>query len=71
MCSKSLAGTLVALLLVTGAAAASAQEVTPAERDRALQYWNLQRRMFCKRRKAFLKSNGTSSPRRTAGPWRR
>jgi hypothetical protein len=38
MCSKSLAGTLVALLLVTGAAAASAQEVTPAERDRALQY---------------------------------
>jgi DinB superfamily len=38
MCSKSLAGTLVALLLVTGAAATSAQEVTPAERDRALQY---------------------------------
>jgi len=38
MCSKSLAGTLVALLLVTGAAAASAQEVTLAERDRALQY---------------------------------
>src|SRR5258708_4899566 len=38
MCSKSLAGTLVALLLVTGAAPASAQEVTPAERDRALQY---------------------------------
>ena len=38
MCNKSLTGTLVALLLVTGAAAASAQEVTPAERDRALQY---------------------------------
>jgi hypothetical protein len=38
MRNKSLAGTLVALLLVTGAAAASAQEVTSAETDRALQY---------------------------------
>jgi hypothetical protein len=38
MRTKSLAGTLVALLLVTGATAASAQEVTQAEKDRALQY---------------------------------
>ncbi len=38
MRNKSLTGTLVALLLVTGAAAASAQEVTSAETDRALQY---------------------------------
>src|SRR3984893_3711440 len=38
MCNKSLTGTLVALLLVAGAGAASAQEVTPADRDRALQY---------------------------------
>jgi len=38
MRNKSLVWTLVALLLVTGAAAASAQEVTSAERDRALQY---------------------------------
>jgi hypothetical protein len=38
MGNKSLAGALVALLLVTGAAATSAQEVKPAERDRALQY---------------------------------
>jgi uncharacterized damage-inducible protein DinB len=38
VCNKSLTGTLVALVLVTGATAASAQEVTPAERDRALQY---------------------------------
>jgi hypothetical protein len=38
MRNKSLAGRLVALLLVTGAAAASAQEVTSVERDRALQY---------------------------------
>jgi hypothetical protein len=38
MRNKSLVGTLVALLLVTGAAAASTQEVTSAERDRALQY---------------------------------
>lgn len=35
---KFLTQTLVALLLVIGAAAASAQEVTAAEKDRALQY---------------------------------
>jgi len=35
---KSLLGTLVALLLLSGAVVASAQEVTPAEKDRALQY---------------------------------
>lgn len=38
MRKKSLAGALVALFLMTGAAAASAQDVTPAEKDRALQY---------------------------------
>src|SRR5207245_4124993 len=38
MKTKSLAGVLIALLLVAGAAAASAQEVTQAEKDRALQY---------------------------------
>jgi len=38
MCNKALTGTLVALLLAAGAGAASAQEVTPADRDRALQY---------------------------------
>ena len=38
MRNKSLTGTLVALLLLSGAAAGSAQEVTPAEKDRALQY---------------------------------
>src|SRR4030081_4166095 len=38
MRSKSLAGVLIALLLTSGAAAASAQEVTQAEKDRALQY---------------------------------
>jgi hypothetical protein len=38
MGNKSLTGTLFVLLLVIGAAAASAQEVTPAEKDRALQY---------------------------------
>lgn len=37
MRTKSLAGVFIALLL-TGAAAASAQEVTPTEKDRALQY---------------------------------
>jgi len=38
MRNKSLAGAMAALLLMTGAAAASAQEVTQAEKDRALQY---------------------------------
>ena len=38
MCNKSLTGIFVALLLVTCAAVTSAQEVTPSERDRALQY---------------------------------
>lgn len=35
---RSLMGALIALLLLTGAAAAFAQEVTQAEKDRALQY---------------------------------
>src|SRR5260370_40775894 len=38
MRTKSLAGTLIALLMMTGAAAASAQDVTQAEKDKALQY---------------------------------
>lgn len=38
MCGKSLVGTLVWLFLVAGGAVASAQELTPAEKDRALQY---------------------------------
>ena len=38
MRTKSLAGVLIALLLIAGATAASAQEVTQAEKDKALQY---------------------------------
>jgi uncharacterized damage-inducible protein DinB len=38
MRTKSLAGVLMTLVLMGGAAAASAQEVTQAEKDRALQY---------------------------------
>jgi len=38
MRKKSLTGMLVALLLLLGALTARAQEVTPAEKDRALQY---------------------------------
>ncbi len=38
MRQKSLAGMCIGLLLITLAAAASAQEVTQAEKDRALQY---------------------------------
>jgi len=38
MRKKSLAGALAALVLMTGAAAASAQEVTQAEKGKALQY---------------------------------
>src|SRR5947208_15547302 len=35
---KSLVGVLIALLLMAGAAAVSAQDVTQAEKDKALQY---------------------------------
>ena len=38
MRTKSLAGVLMALLLIAGAMARSAQEVTQAEKDKALQY---------------------------------
>jgi hypothetical protein len=38
MRKNSLTGVLAALFLLVGAAEASAQEVTPAEKDRALQY---------------------------------
>jgi len=38
MRTKSLAGVLIALFLMAGAAAASAQEVTQAEKEKALQY---------------------------------
>jgi hypothetical protein len=38
MRTKSVAGVLMALLMMAGAMAAPAQEVTQAERDRALQY---------------------------------
>lgn len=38
MKSKSVAGMLIALLLMAGAAVAPAQEVTQAEKDKALQY---------------------------------
>ena len=38
MRTKSLAGALIALLMMAGASAASAQEVTQAEKDKALHY---------------------------------
>jgi hypothetical protein len=38
MRSRSLAGVLIAMVLMAGTTAASAQEVTPAEKDKALQY---------------------------------
>src|SRR5437879_5118073 len=38
MRTKSLAGVLIALLMMAGAMAASAQEVTQEEKDKALQY---------------------------------
>ncbi len=41
MRTKSLAGALFALLLMVGAVAASAQEVTQVEKDKALQYLDL------------------------------
>jgi len=38
MKTKSLAGVLLAIAMIAGASAASAQEVTQAEKDKALQY---------------------------------
>src|SRR6516162_164129 len=38
MRNKCLTGALVALFLITGAAGTTAQELTPAEKERALQY---------------------------------
>src|SRR6267143_39769 len=38
MRTKSLAGMLIALLMMVGATVASAQEVTQAEKEKALQY---------------------------------
>jgi hypothetical protein len=38
MRTKSLAGVLIGLFLLAGVATSSAQEVTPAEKDKALQY---------------------------------
>src|SRR2546423_13583362 len=38
MRTKSLVGVLIALLLMAGAAAVSAQDVTQAEKDKALQH---------------------------------
>ena len=44
MRTKSLAGVTVAFLLLAGAAAASAQELTQAEKDKALQYLEMTRK---------------------------
>lgn len=62
MRKKSLAGALAALLLMTGAAAASAQEVTQAEKDRALQYLETTKRNLLEATKGLSEEQWNFKP---------
>jgi hypothetical protein len=62
MRSKSLAGVLIALLLMAGAAAASAQEVTQAEKDRALQYLETTRKNVLEATKGLSEAQWNFKP---------
>jgi DinB family protein len=62
MRNKSLTGTLVALLLLSGAAAGSAQEVTPAEKDRALQYLELTKKNVVEATKGLSEAQWNFKP---------
>jgi hypothetical protein len=62
MRNKACIRTLVALLLLTGAAAASAQEVTPAEKDRALQYLELTKRNVMEATKGLSEAQWNFKP---------
>ena len=59
---KSLAGVLMALLLMAGAAAASAQEVTQTEKDRALQYLETTRRNVLEATKGLSEAQWNFKP---------
>src|SRR5712692_6777219 len=59
---KSLAGVLGALLLMAGAATASAQEVTPAEKDQALQYLETTKKNVLEATKGLSESQWNFKP---------
>src|SRR5260370_19971691 len=67
MKAKSLAGVLGALLLMAGAATASAQEVTPAEKDKALQYLETTKKNVLEATKGVSEAQGKFKP--AADPW--
>lgn len=58
-------------LFLIAAAAGSAQEVTQAEKDRALEYLESTSRMFWRPPEVFPRRNGTSSRGRISGARRR
>ena len=62
MRTKSLAGVLMALVLMAGAAAASAQEVTQAEKDKALQYLELTKKNVLEATKGLSEAQWNFKP---------
>lgn len=62
MSKKSLTGALAALLLIIGAGAASAQEVTQAEKDRALQYLETTKRNLLEATKGLSEEQWNFKP---------
>src|ERR1700730_3190116 len=62
MRTRSLAGVLIALLLMAGAAAASAQEVTQAEKDKALQYLETTRKNVLEATKGLSEAQWNFKP---------
>lgn len=64
---KSLAGVLIALFLMAGAAAASAQEVTQAEKDKALQYLETTKKNVLEATKGLSEEQWNFKP--TADRW--
>src|SRR5258706_15670932 len=62
MRTKSLTGVLSALLLMAGAAAASAQEVTQAEKDKAVQYLGMTKKNILEATKGLSEAQGNFNP---------
>ena len=62
MRTKSLAGALAALFLLAGARAAAAQEVTQAEKDRALQYLETTKRNVLEATKGLSEAQWNFKP---------
>ncbi len=62
MRTKSLSGLLVALVLIAGASAVSAQEVTQAEKDKALQYLETTRKNVLEATKGLSETQWNFKP---------